>query len=138
MQLKEAISLGADHHTLWDLDFEIPMATDKPVCQGDLLFQPKKYLPVEQATTPLFREILLVGNGGNSHILSRMEGDVTFDRRTWLVRSPMTNEDLTLGVFTVAPNSTALLAHPEHGYQSFGPGTYVASRQGDSFSVVAD
>ena len=83
---------------------------------------------VPQAGVPVVRG----ENGGNTHLLLHTPG-VTFDA--------VDNGSLIIGRLTVAENSTAYLAHPEHGYAGIGTGTYGIRRQreqADEIRMVQD
>ena len=77
------------------------------------------------ATTPMPARVDVVRGeaGGNTHSL-HPSGDCFWDAAT--ARSVA---DLTLGTLTVPEGSTAVLAHPEHGFLELAPGTYRIGRQ---------
>ena len=89
------------------------------------------------ATTPLPARVDVVRGeaGGNTHSL-HPSGDCFWDAAT--ARSVA---DLTLGTLTVPEGSTAVLAHPEHGFIELAPGTYRIGRQREyagEWAYVAD
>ena len=89
------------------------------------------------ATTPMPARVDVVGGeaGGNTHSL-HPSGDCFWDAAT--ARSVA---DLTLGTLTVPEGSTAVLAHPEHGFLELAPGTYRIGRQREyagEWAYVAD
>lgn len=130
-QAIDRFAVDVDPHL--DRDIEIPVLTAAQR-QGDVMILPRQ---TAAATTPVPREgaaVVRGENGGNTHLLLA-DGPVCFDPR------PATTTDLTLGVLTVADDATAYLAHPEHGYMGFGPGTYEIRRQreqADELRMVAD
>jgi hypothetical protein len=103
--------------------------------QGDVLIAAKPR--GKSATTPLPRDgfpAVRGEAGGNTHLLLG-DGNVFYDPRA------ASAADLDLGVLTVADDSTAYLAHPEHGYLGIAPGTYSLRRQreqADELRMVAD
>ena len=89
------------------------------------------------ATTPMPARVDVVRGeaGGNTHSL-HPSGDCFWDAAT--ARSVT---DLTLGTLTVPEGSTAVLAHPEHGFLEVAPGTYRIGRQREyagEWAYVAD
>ena len=89
------------------------------------------------ATTPMPARVDVVRGeaGGNTHSL-HPSGDCFWDAAT--ARSVA---DLTLGTLTVPEGSTAVLAHPEHGFLELAPGTYRIGRQREyagEWAYVAD
>ena len=89
------------------------------------------------ATTPMPARVDVVRGeaGGNTHSL-HPSGDCFWDAAT--ARSVA---DLTLGTLTVPEGSTAVLAHPEHGFLELAPGTYRIWRQREyagEWAYVAD
>lgn len=114
-----------------------------PVCdglgrQGDVIVVPASMCgglkPAKTAVPKQGVPVVRGENGGNTHLLLA-EGDVRFDGRA------ASAAELSLGVLTVAKKAVAWLAHPEHGYIGFGPGTYQIRRQreqADELRMVAD
>lgn len=117
------------------LDMEVSIPVVDFGRQGDVIVIPGRLILDEltyNAATPVPSEGVAVvrsENGGNTHLLLA-DGDVRFDARE------ATTSDLTLGVLTVAQGSTAYLAHPEHGYIGFHPGTYHVRRQREQAEIV--
>jgi hypothetical protein len=112
---------GTDVLEHLDRQVDIPV-TDRPQIQGDVSVLPMP--TAARARTPVPPDGVAVihgANGGNTHSLHG-------DGRIWY--DPSTDEDgLTLGILTVPAESTAWLAHPEHGYLGIAPGTYRIGRQ---------
>lgn len=136
------LSTLIDRHGV-DVDEHLDRAITIPVldglqAQGDIIVVPADIAGVDSpALTPVPREgvpVVRGENGGNTHLLLA-EGDVTFDGYT------PNRQELLLGTLTVGVGSVAHLAHPEHGYASIAPGTYVIRRQreqADEVRLVAD
>lgn len=136
------LSTLIDRHGI-DVDEHLDRQVDIPVlaglqAQGDIIVIPATVAglrvtaanPVPQAGVPVVRG----ENGGNTHLLLA-EGDVRWDGRT------PRDQELSLGTLTVHPGAVAHLAHPEHGYASIAPGTYVIRRQreqADEIRLVQD
>jgi hypothetical protein len=127
---------GVDVHEHLDRDELVPILTglqfqgdvavvptDRPDPRGDVVAVPAAGIPVVRGE-----------NGGNTHLL--LAGGPC----TW---NPVdrSGNGLDLGVLGVPAESTAWLAHPEHGYLGIGPGRYVIRRQreqADEVRLVAD
>lgn len=130
--LEERLGVTIDEHL--DREIGIPVLTGVPQRQGDILFIPGT--PNQKATTPIPRAgypVVRGENGGNTHALHTDTGTCFYD--------PDTRDGQRLGVLTVAEASVAILAHPEHGFMAFGPGTYTVNRQreqADEIRMVAD
>ena len=139
LTLESAIDrFGVDTLDYLDREASIPI-TDFGR-QGDVIVLPARLVLAQikyRATTPVPAEGVAVvrgENGGNTHLLVA-DGDVYFDARE------ASTADLTLGTLTVAEGATAFLAHPEHGYIGFLPGTYQVRRQreqAESLRLVRD
>lgn len=122
---------GTDIHTHLDREDIIPVLDGLQV-QGDLIVIPvrpsaKLGMPVPAEGIPVIRG----ENGGHTHLLI---GEA-------LSFAPATAGGQDLGALTVAVESTGYLAHPEHGYLAFGPGTYLLRRQreqADEIRLVQD
>ena len=89
------------------------------------------------AKTPMPARVDVVRGeaGGNTHSL-HPSGECFWDAHA---ASSVT--DLTLGTLTVPEGSTAVLAHPEHGFLEIAPGTYLVGRQREyagEWAYVAD
>lgn len=128
---------GVDVLDHLDRQLEVPVLAGLQA-QGDVMVVPEGIAYVRKpATTAVPRAGIAVvkgENGGNTHLLLA-EGDVFFDA------IPRTDSGLDLGVLTVPAGSTALLAHPEHGYAGIAPGTYTVRRQreqADEIRLVQD
>jgi len=125
-----------DHHDLTSL---VPVHTGLSR-QGDVIVIPARMATrsPSPASTPLPKggfPVVRGESGGNTHMLLA-EGTVFFDPA-----GDVSATQLDLGVLTVPEGSTALLAHPEHAYSAFGPGSYVIRRQreqADELRIVAD
>lgn len=120
-----------DHH---EADLRIPVITTS-ACQGDvsLLLD----VTTAPATTPMPARVDVVRGeaGGNTHSL-HPSGTCYWDAAA--ASSPT---ELTLGTLTVPVGSTAVLAHPEHGYMEIAAGTYRVGRQREyagEWAYVAD
>lgn len=136
------LSTLIDRHGV-DVDEHLDRAITIPVldglqAQGDIIVVPADIAGVDSpALTPVPRAgvpVVRGENGGHTHLLLA-EGDVTFDGYT------PNRQELLLGTLTVGVGSVAHLAHPEHGYASIAPGTYVIRRQreqADEVRLVAD
>ena len=117
-----------------DRDVTIPLITNIGR-QGDVLIlaaarKKPAVTPLPAAGFPAVRG----ENGGNTHLLL-VDGAAFYDSL------PVSPTKLDLGVLTIEPGSTGYLAHPEHGYLSIAPGTYVLRRQreqADELRLVAD
>jgi hypothetical protein len=102
--------------------------------QGDVAVVPRAWAAAVSPVPPLGVPVVRGESGGNTHLLLA-DGAVAFDSRT------PRNDDLLLGVVTVAEGATAYLAHPEHAYTGIAPGTYELRRQreqADAVRLVAD
>lgn len=89
------------------------------------------------ATTPMPARVDVVRGeaGGNTHSL-HPSGECFWD-----AHAARSVTDLTLGTLTVPGGSTAVLAHPEHGFLEIAPGTYRVGRQREyagEWAYVAD
>lgn len=124
---------GIEVHEHLDRDLAIPVLTGLQR-QGDVIIVPdstaKAASPVPAAGVPVVRG----ENGGNTHAIVA-DGPVFCDTRQ------ASATDLTLATLTVPDGSTAYLAHPEHGYNGIGAGTYTLRRQreqADELRMVQD
>lgn len=119
-----------------DREASIPIETGLQR-QGDVLVVPAAMVADIDARTPVPAAgvpVVKGENGGNTHALVA-DGPVFCDAKTATV------DNLTLATLTVPEGSTAYLAHPEHGYNGIGPGSYVLRRQREQSDVqrlVAD
>ena len=116
-----------------DPSAEVPVVS-VAAAQGDVSILRVTTRP---ATTPMPARVDVVRGeaGGNTHSL-HPSGDCFWDAAT--ARSVA---DLTLGTLTVPEGSTAVLAHPEHGFLELAPGTYRIGRQREyagEWAYVAD
>lgn len=105
--------------------------------QGDVAV-----IPAAAATTTHAEPVPVVGvpvvrgeSGGNTHLLLAAGPGVAW--------APSTGgaSGLDIGTLVVPDESTAYLAHPEHGYLGIGPGVYTVRRQreqADEIRIVAD
>lgn len=116
-----------------DRDLGIPVLTGLQR-QGDVIIVPDTTVnattPVPSSGVPVVRG----ENGGNTHAIVA-DGVVFCDTRQ------ASANDLALATLTVADGATAYLAHPEHGYNGIGPGTYTLRRQreqADELRMVRD
>lgn len=140
--IADAIKMtGTDVLDHLDRQLDIPVVAGRPQCQGDVAVIPIWMTgnQVASATQPVPMSGIAVvrsESGGNTHSLHTETGAVVcFDSRGAHV------VNLALGVLTVGEGSVALLAHPEHGFNRIGPGTYELRRQreqADEIRMVAD
>lgn len=119
MLMKEAIeTYGVDVLDYLDRQVEVPLVK-KFGAQGDVVFRRKD--GIKAATTPIPKAGIVVADGNNGHD-HRMLGDAFVDMRNNGVSA-------SAGVMTVPEGKEAVLAHQEHGYLRFGPGTWEITRQ---------
>jgi len=124
---------GIDVHDHLDRDITIPILTGLQR-QGDVIIVPD---PQAAGTTPVPPSgvpVVRGENGGNTHAIVA-DGPVFCDTRQ------ASATDLALATLTVPEGSTAYLAHPEHGYNGIGAGTYTLRRQreqADELRMVQD
>ena len=118
-----------------DLDAaDIPIITDLPQAQGDVMFIPtrpsaKPGQPVPPEGVPVVRG----ENGGNTHLLLAAGPGVTW--------APISGSLLDLGVITVPAGAVAYMQHPEHAGLALGIGAWICRRQreqADEIRRVAD
>ena len=118
---------GHDVDEHLERDLEIPVLTG-PQRQGDILFVPAVVKaatdPIPQAGYPVIRG----ENGGHTHALHTDTGHCFY--------TPTSRTDGVLGTLTVAEESSAVLAHSEHGFMAFGPGSYTVTRQREQADVI--
>jgi hypothetical protein len=123
-----------------DIDISLVDDVDVPVLtgaqrQGDVFVLPTRAgmdtgKPVGPAGVPVVRG----ESGGNTHLLVAVDGAVT-----WRPVESRNGQDL--GVVAVPEGGVAGLAHPEHGLQLIGPGSYTVRRQreqADEIRLIAD
>lgn len=133
---------GVDVLEHLDRQVSIPVL-DGFQCQGDVAIIPTSFLPQEEfqrAEKPMAKggrfPVVRGESGGNTHMLLAADGEVSY-----VEHKSRDERELNLGYLTVAEGATAYLAHPEHGYNGVGPGTYVLRRQreqADEIRLVAD
>jgi len=128
---------GVDVYDHLDRELSIPIIAGKPQRQGDVLCLPRNTTKAATTLVPKAGYPVVRGeNGGNTHLLLEgWAGPIYFDPH------PATAGNLKLGTLTVPPGSVAYLAHPEHGYMGYGPGTYRVNRQreqADELRMVQD
>jgi hypothetical protein len=127
---------GTDVFGYLSRDADVPVVTTA-ACQGDVSV-------LRVTTTPAATELLPTAGvavvrsetGGNTHSLHGV-GPVRWDAAS----GRRGDESLVLGTLTVPDDSTAVLAHPEHGFLEIAPGTYRVGRQREwagQWRVVAD
>ena len=112
---------------------EVPVVS-AAAAQGDVSILRVTTRP---ATTPMPSRVDVVRGeaGGNTHSL-HPSGNCFWDGH-----AERSVTDLTLGTLTVPEGSTAVLAHPEHGFLEVAPGTYRIGRQREyagEWAYVAD
>jgi hypothetical protein len=111
---------------------EIPVLTGMQR-QGDVIVLPTRKGKVA-GLEPIPAEGIAVVRGeagGNTHLLI---GSGRFAARA-------SRAGADLGTLVVEPGEATYLAHPEHGYQGIGPGTYIVRRQRvmeDEIALVRD
>ena len=122
---------GTDVLDYLDRQVTVPVSAGAQI-QGDVSILPTTGPP---ATTPIPKggaAVVRGEAGGNTHSLHGSPS-AFFD--------PAAGEGLVLGTLTVPADSEAYLAHPEHGFAGFAPGTYQIGRQreqADEIAYVAD
>lgn len=133
MILSEAIDrFDTDVLAHLDRDAAIPHITDAGI-QGDVSFLRDQFIAEATTTVPAAGVPVVRGeNGSNTHALFA-DGPVFYDR----VGVDDNPETTVIGTLTVPEGSTAVLAHPEHGYMSFGAGTFRVGRQREQADIVA-
>lgn len=104
-------------------DVEVPVLSG-PQCQGDLIVVPVKAAKPGEPV-PAMGEVLLVGRGGNAHVLA---GDAYW--------TPTAGERQGLGVLVVPEGGVAFLLHREHGGNGIGPGAYLIRRQREQSTEI--
>jgi hypothetical protein len=126
---------------LHNIDTSLVADLDVPVCtgltrQGDVFVAPSK--PGADSGQPVGRDGVPVVRGeagGNTHLLIAVDGVVSW--------RPITQSRLgqDLGVITVPEDAVAGLAHPEHGLNLIGAGSYTVRRQrqqAEQISLISD
>lgn len=116
-----------------DADLDVPVVS-QAACQGDVSIL---RVTTAAAKTPMPNRVDVVRSevGGNTHSL-HPSGPCFWDAHT-----SSSVADLALGTLTVPEGSTAILAHPEHGFMEIAPGTYLVGRQREyagEWAYVAD
>ncbi len=118
---------GVDVLDYLDRQATVPVLRD-PQIQGDV-----SILPVEDraASTPIPEKgvVVATGRGGHDH---RLLPGGFFDR------SRLADDSLEIGVLTVPEGGEAFMAHDEHGYMGFAPGSYVIGRQREQADVIRE
>ena len=116
-----------------DTSADVPVVTTA-AAQGDVSVL-RVTTAMATAHMPARVDVVRGEAGGNTHSL-HPSGPCFWDAHT--ARSVT---DLTLGTLTVPDGSTAVLAHPEHGFLEVAPGTYRVGRQREyagEWAYVAD
>ena len=120
-------------------DAEVPVISDRPQAQGDLMIIPMAHGNVA-GLEPVPAEGIAVVRGegsGNTHWLDN--GLSNTEPVMWKFD---TSPGPVLGVLQVGEGGTATLTHTdEHGVNAIGPGQYVIRRQveqADELRIVAD
>lgn len=122
---------GVDVLDYLDRQAAVPVLRE-PQIQGDI-----SILPMAggiAATTPIPEAgvVVATGRGGHDH---RLLPGGFFDL------APASAGSLTIGTLTVPADAEVFMAHDEHGYMGFAPGTYRIGRQreqADEIREVAD
>jgi hypothetical protein len=124
---------AATEDTAWqDLmaDLDVAAATGAQA-QGDVLVLPwpagtapaaRAAALVDGELLPTAGVVVLRGAGGHTHVLYAAGPGVAY-------APTRTRAAMTLGVLTVPPGATAVLAHDEHTNAHIGPGVYALRRQ---------
>jgi len=122
---------GADVLDYLDRQVAVPVLT-APQCQGDVSILPVTTKPARTPIPGAGVAVVRGENGGNTHSL---HGAGFFDP------AAADGDSLVLGTLTVPADAEVFMAHPEHGYAGFGPGTYRIGRQREfagDWRMVAD
>jgi hypothetical protein len=109
---------GVDVLEYLDRQADIPVLSG-PQIQGDVSFLPVTTAP---ATTPVPAGgvVLAAGREGHAH---RLMPGAFFDR------AQSRDGSLVIGTMTVPDGAEGYVAHDEHGYTGFAPGTYQVGGQ---------
>jgi hypothetical protein len=113
-----------------DREADIPVLSG-PQVQGDVSFLPVTTAPAVTAVPP-DGVVLAEGREGHAH---RLLPGAFFDR------APSRPGSLVIGTMTVPDGAAGYVAHDEHGYMGFGPGTYQVGGQREfagEWRAVAD
>jgi len=100
----------------------------QPQIQGDISILP---VTTKAATRPIPQGgvVVATGRGGHDHRL--MPGGF-FDV------APVRSGSLRIGTLTVPEAGEVFMAHDEHGFMGFGPGTYAIGRQREQADVIRE
>lgn len=122
---------GVDVYDYLDREELVPVLSGLQV-QGDLICVPTKASKKLGELVPADGIAVIRGEvGGHTHLLI---GEA-------LAFAPATAGGVDLGVVTVPGGEVGYMAHPEHGYLAFGPGSYLLRRQreqADEIRLVQD
>lgn len=118
---------GVDVLDYLDRQAAVPVLS-APQVQGDVSIRP---VEGRVATTPIPEKgvVVATGRGGHDH---RLLAGGCFDR------SPLRDGSLEIGVLTVPENGEVFMAHDEHGFMGFAPGSYVVGRQREQADVIRE
>lgn len=134
MIVKDAIAAtGTEVLDYLDREAQIPTVTTA-ACQGDVSIVRVTARPAATPVPVPGVAVVRGESGGNTHSLHG-DGPILFDPDGFARPSTL------LGILTVPEGSTALLAHPEHGFLRILPGTFRIGRQreqADEIALVAD
>lgn len=118
---------GVDVLDYLDRQAAVPVLS-APQVQGDVSIRP---VEGRMATTPIPEKgvVVATGRGGHDH---RLLAGGCFDR------SPLRDGSLEIGVLTVPEGGEVFMAHDEHGFMGFAPGSYVIGRQREQADVIRE
>lgn len=118
---------GVDVLEHLDRQATVPVLRD-PQIQGDV-----SILPIEDRTAdkpiPAAGVVVATGRGGHDH---RLIGAGCFSP------SPSRAGSLEIGVLTVPEGGEVFMAHDEHGFMGFAPGSYVIGRQREQADEIRE
>lgn len=116
---------GVDVLDHLDRQAAVPVLRD-PQIQGDISILP---ITGRTATTPIPTAgvVVATGRGGHDH---RLLAGGCFDS------SPVRDGSLEIGLLTVPDDGEVFMAHDEHGFMGFAPGSYVIGRQREQADVI--
>jgi len=126
--VEELISTtGVDVLDYLDRQAAVPVLRD-PQIQGDISILPAQD---RAASTPIPATgvVVATGRGGHDH---RLLAGGCFDR------SPAREGSLEIGVLTVPQGGEVFMAHDEHGFMGFAPGSYVVGRQREQADEIRE
>lgn len=127
MIISEAIATyGTDILDYLDRQAEVPVI-DHAGIQGDISFL-RCNLPAATTPIPKAGTVVATGNGGHDH---RLLGGGHFD-----FAGRPGEAGMLIGTLTVPAGTEVVIAHDEHGFLAFTPGTYRVGRQREMADVI--